>query len=231
MKTLTQQLKSVNVNYNKVSKTVTRDAYEKSDYNNTLRLLKRLEDKYNIDLTLYRDKLIYQNKEFNKAIKEFNKAEYKDTFDLEFTDKQLQHTIREIQELNPSTKSSLKADTIEELYATQKSNKELATDLSEYFTRITGLDTEEIDKYLYPTGEDEKSYYESLYDFLEDGLGYIDAKAMTDAEYYEHQNRKIYNIYDIIDYHVPKSEQVSARHKLKLYQSLMVTNMHAYENL
>lgn len=222
-----KELKAVNVTYNSKTKKVTRDAYDQKDYNNTLKLLKRLENKYNVDLSQYREKLIYQNREFTKAIREFNKAEIKDTFDLQFTDRQLQATIRDIQDLNPMNRSD-STEYIKKLFTTQKSNSELAEELTRKMSDEIGLSEEEINKYLYPTGEEEKSYYEKLMEYIENGYSYEISKSKTDEWY---STPHLNNIDDVIQNYVPEKEQKRVREMRKFYQRLMLTNLGGYKNL
>lgn len=223
---LKRELKSTNVTLDTKTRTVKRDIYDQRDYSNTLRLLKRLETKYNIDLSQYREKLIYQNKEFRTAIRTFNKSKEKDTFDLQFTDKQLQRTIKEINQLNPARRG---VEGLKKLQATQKSQEELADELTRYMSVETGLSDVEVNKYLYPTGEEETSYYEKLMEYVETGYSYAVAKELTDDWYSE--TPTINNITDVIEYYVDESEQKRVNEQFNFYQSLMLTNLKGYKNL
>lgn len=225
MRDYKKELKATNVTLDTKKGTVTRDSYDKSDYNNTLKLLKRLEKKYDIDLSTYREKLIYQNKEFNKAIKAFNESTDKDTFDLQFVDKQLQHTIKEINQLNPSSHGE---KALEKIKATQKTNEELANDLTTYMSDKTGLSETEINKYLYPTGEEEKSYYEKIIEYMESGYSYGLSKEKVDTWY---NTPRLDNIDDVIKKYVPEEEQKRVSETRQFYQTLMLTNLKGYKNL
>lgn len=198
---LKKQIKKIsNVELNNNNEVII-DDYTKKEYKSYKNRLTRLENKYDIDLTKYKDKLNKEYSNLKQATKKFNKENpmYRDLDDIEEFNYKFNDIKELIRDIDPSSKSKpFKKDTEELLKLTQKDNYDISDDEIDMVKQYTDLSEDEITEYLYPASQDEKSYYEDiLKPYLDDDMSYEQAKSLADYEWSE--NTKSNVIDDIND--------------------------------
>lgn len=206
------------------------DEISQKNYNNTLKELSRLESNYNVDLSYLRNELKNQRSELQKAINKSNKNnnDNNSVIDVDRESGLLTQIEDTIHYLNPSRKSeTYKQETLEILKQTQKHNRDIAEFELDYWQKLTGIDRDTIDKYLFPTGEEEKSWYEQYLELVEFGYDEEDARVITNEMYEEDKNNstKVYNMNDVIELYVPKNKQTQAREFLNKMTKIRILNM------
>lgn len=206
------------------------DEISQKNYNNTLKELSRLELVYNIDLNFLRNELKKQRSELQKAINKSNKNnnDNNSLIDIDRESGLLTDIEDTIHYLNPNRKSEqYKQETLDILKMTQKHNQDIADFEEEYWIKLTGLDIDTIDRYLFPTGEEEKSWYEQYLELVDNGYDEESARIVTNKMYVENNNNsiKIYNMNDVIDLYVPKNKQTRAREFLNKMTKIRILNM------
>lgn len=206
------------------------DEISQKNYNNTLKELSRLENTYNVDLSYLRNELKKQRSELQKAINKSNKNKNDNNslIDVDRESGLLTQIEDTIHYLNPNRKSeTYKQETLDILKQTQKHNRDIAEFEMDYWRKLTGLDRDTIDKYLFPTGEEEKSWYEQYLELIENGYDDEDARVITNKMYEENNNNssKVYNMNDVIELYVPKNKQTQAREFLNKMTKIRILNM------
>lgn len=206
------------------------DEISQKNYNNTLKELSRLETTYNVDLNYLRNELKKQRSELQKAINKSNKNnnDNNSLIDVDRESGLLTQIEDTIHYLNPSRKAEpYKQETLEILKQTQKHNRDIAEFELDYWQQLTGIDRDTIDKYLFPTGEEEKSWYEQYLELVEFGYDEEDARVITNEMYEEDKNNstKVYNMNDVIELYVPKNKQTQAREFLNKMTKIRILNM------
>lgn len=206
------------------------DEISQKNYNNTLKELSRLESNYNVDLSYLRNELKKQRSELQKAINKSNKNnnDNNSLIDVDRESGLLTQIEDTIHYLNPSRKSeTYKQETLDILKQTQKHNRDIAEFELDYWQQLTGIDRDTIDKYLFPTGEEEKSWYEQYLELVEFGYDEEDARVITNEMYEEDKNNstKVYNMNDVIELYVPKNKQTQAREFLNKMTKIRILNM------
>lgn len=206
------------------------DEISQKNYNNTLKELSRLELTYNVDLNFLRNELKKQRSELQRAINKSNKNnnDNNSLIDVARESGLLKDIEDTIHFLNPNRKSEhYKQETIDILKMTQKQNQDIADFEEEYWTKLTGLDMDTIERYLFPTGEEEKSWYEQYLELVDNGYDEESARIVTNEMYVENNNNstKIYNMNDVIDLYVPKNKQTRAREFLNKITKIRILNM------
>lgn len=206
------------------------DEISQKNYNNALKELSRLESTYNVDLSYLRNELKKQRSELQKAINKSNKNnnDNNSLIDVDRESGLLTQIEDTIHYLNPSRKSeTYKQETLEILKQTQNHNRDIAEFELDYWQKLTGIDRDTIDKYLFPTGEEEKSWYEQYLELVEFGYDEEYARVITNEMYEEDKNNstKVYNMNDVIELYVPKNKQTQAREFLNKMTKIRILNM------
>lgn len=206
------------------------DEISQKNYNNTLKELSRLENTYNVDLSYLRNELKKQRSELQKAINKSNKNSNDNNLliDVDRESGLLTQIEDTIHYLNPNRKSeTYKQETLDVLKQTQKHNRDIAEFELDYWEKLTGLDRDTIDEYLFPTGEEEKSWYEQYLELIENGYDEENARVITNKMYEESNNNstKVYNMNDVIELYVPKNKQTQAREFLNKMTKIRILNM------
>lgn len=173
------------------------DDFTKKEYKNYQTRLKRLENKYNINLDLYKNKLKSEYSNLKKSIKDFNKlpaeSQYLDNIEeFNFKFNNIKELIRDI---DPTSKSKdFVSETEKLLELTQKDNIDISDVEVELTHEYTDLSTSEIEDILYPHSNEEESYYENiLKPLLDDDIEYTVAKSIADIEFNEMKNEKSFD--------------------------------------
>lgn len=192
---LKKQIKKIsNVELNNNNEVII-DVFTKKEYKSYKNRLNRLENKYDIDLTKYKDKLNKEYSNLKQATKKFNKENpmYRDLDDIEEFNYKFNDIKELIRDIDPSSKSnSFKKETEDLLKLTQKDNYDISNDEIDMVKQYTDLSEDEITKYLYPTSQDEKSYYDDiLKPYLDDGMSYEQAKSLADFEWSENTKSNV----------------------------------------
>lgn len=206
------------------------DDMTKSIYKNTLRELTRLENKYDVDLDNLRSKLKEQYKELQDTVKKSNERgnDRNSLTDVERESGLLTKIEDTIHYLNPERKSdTFKQETLDILKITQKDNYGISEFELDMWEKLTGIDRDTLDEYLYPTGSEEKTWYKIYTELVEQGMTPDEAYVVA-TEIYEQQKikgRKIYNMNDIIENFVPNSKKEQARDFLKNVTIIRLNNM------
>lgn len=208
------------------------DEISQKNYNNTLKELSRIENTYNVDLNYLRNELKKQRSELQRYINRSNKNgnDNNSLIDVERESGLLNQIEDTIHYLNPNRKSEVyKQETLEILKQTQKHNQDIAEFELDYWVELTGLNRDTIDRYLFPTGEEEKSWYEQYLELVEYGYEEENARVITNKMYNENKinNHDVYNMTDIIEHFVPKAKQTQAREFLNKMTKIRLLNMRA----
>lgn len=163
------------------------DDLTKKEYKSYRNRLNKLEKRYDVDLTKYKDKLKKEYSNLKQAAKKFNKENpmYRDLDDIEEFDFKFNDVKELIRDIDVSSKSNdFKAETEELLKLTQKDNYGISDFETNMVKQYTGLTRDEIEDYLYPQSHDEKSYYDDMFKpYLDDGMSYEQAKTLADYDW------------------------------------------------
>lgn len=192
---LKKQIKKIsNVELNNNNEVII-DDYTKKEYKSYKNRLTRLENKYDIDLTKYKDKLNKEYSNLKQATKKFNKENpmYRDLDDIEEFNYKFNDIKELIRDIDPSSKSKpFKKDAEDLLKLSQEDNYDISDVEIDMVKQYTDLSVDEIEEYLYPSSRDEKSYYDDmLKPYLDDGMSYEQAKSLADFEWAEYTKSKV----------------------------------------
>lgn len=163
------------------------DDLTKKEYKSYRNRLNKLEKRYDVDLTKYKDKLKKEYSNLKQAAKKFNKENpmYRDLDDIEEFNFKFNDAKELIRDIDVTSKSNdFKAETEELLKLTQKNNYGISDFETNMVKQYTGLTRDEIEDYLYPQSKEEKSYYEDMFKpYLDDGMSYEQAKTLADYDW------------------------------------------------
>lgn len=233
--TITRINKIGNVEWDKSKGQIQVDTLTKRIYRDVRNEVSRLESRYNLNLSKYRDRLYRDYNNLKNEVKNLNKEPSRiadeDFIELNYKSFKLNQIEDMIRNLNPNRKSEpFKKESLDLQKLSQLENIDIANIETDYWTSLTGLDSDDVEYYLYPDGNEEESWYERYLSLVDSGYDEEEARIITNEWYEEHKprtikSRELYNMDDVIKHYVPNDEQKKAKRYLDNVTAIRLLNL------